>query len=89
MNTMKMSNERIRKREHYAGTICDKSRLPTSFSSSLRCKVSRKRLQRLSHLLLHEEAYEVGGGVELQGQRAGEASSPLIHCRLQSFTQSH
>ena len=41
----------------------------TGFGGSLRSKVSGKLLEDLCTVFLHEEADEVGGGIELQGQR--------------------
>lgn len=40
----------------------------TSFGGSFCCEVGSKLLEDLRAVFLHEEADEVGGGVELQGQ---------------------
>ena len=40
----------------------------TSFGGSFCCEVGSKLLEDLCAVFLHEEADEVGGGVELQGQ---------------------
>lgn len=39
--------------------------VPTCFPGAFCRKVGCKLLEELGHLLLHEEADEVGGGVEL------------------------
>lgn len=61
--------------------------VPTCFSGSLGSKVSSKLLEDLCDLLLNKEAYEVEGGVELQGQGARETTPPLAHRGLQGLQQ--
>lgn len=59
----------------------------TCFICCFRCKIRRKTLQHLRHLLLHKEANEGGGGVELQREGHGDATLPLGHGGLQSVGQ--
>jgi len=51
----------------------------TRFGGGLRGEVGREALEHLGHLLLHEEADEVGGGVELQAEGRREAAAPRGH----------
>lgn len=59
----------------------------TCFSRRFRGKVGGESLQQLCNLLLHEEADEGGGRVELQRERRRDTSLPLGHGGLQSFRQ--
>lgn len=61
--------------------------LPTCLPGGLCGEVSGKLLEDVGHRLLHEQADEVGGCVELQRQRAGESTPPLLDGRLQGLTQ--
>lgn len=59
----------------------------TCFSRRFRGKVGSETLQQLCNLLLHEEADEGGGRVELQWDRHGYTSLPLGHGGLESIRQ--
>lgn len=59
----------------------------TGFGCSLCSKVRSKLLEDLCAVFLHEEADEVGGGIELQGQRSGELALPATDGGLQGFPQ--
>lgn len=53
----------------------------------LGCKVGRKLLEDVGHLLLNEQADETGGGAEFERQRAWKASSPPLDGGLQGLAQ--
>lgn len=57
------------------------------FGCSLRSKVSGEFLEDLSAVFLHEEADEVGGGVQLQRQRRRELTLPATDRGLQGLAQ--
>lgn len=59
----------------------------TCFSRRVRGKISSETLQQLCNLLLHEEADEGGGRVELQWDRHRYTSLPLGHGGLESIRQ--
>ena len=59
----------------------------TCLPGGLCCEVGRKLLEDVGHLLLHEEADEVGGRVELQWQRAGESAPPLLDGGLEGLAE--
>ena len=59
----------------------------TGFGRSLCGKVRGKLLEDLRAVFLHEEANEVGGGIELQGQRGRELALPATDRGLQGFPQ--
>lgn len=59
----------------------------TCFSRRFRGKVGSEALQQLCNLLLHEEADEGGGRVELQWDRQRYTSLPLGHGGLESIRQ--
>lgn len=60
----------------------------TCFSCCFGCKISSKSLQHLCHLLLHKEANEGGGGVQLQREGRRDTTSPLLHRGLERIGQS-
>lgn len=59
----------------------------TCFGSRLGSEVCSKLLEHLSTLLLDEKPDEVGGRVELQGQRGREFAFPAHHRGLQGFRE--
>lgn len=59
----------------------------TCFSRCFSGKVGSEALQQLCNLLLHKEADEGGGRVELQWDRHRYASLPLSHGGLESIRQ--
>lgn len=61
--------------------------VPTCLPGGLCGEVGRKLLEDVGHLLLHEEANEVGGRVELQRQRAGKSPPPLLDGGLEGLAQ--
>lgn len=61
---------------------------PTCFGGSLCSKVCSKLLEHLSTFLLDKKPDEVGGRVELQGQRGREFAFPAHHGGLQGFSES-
>lgn len=62
--------------------------LLTCLPDSLCGKVSCKLLEDIGHLLLHEKTDEVRRCVELQRQRAGKPTPPLLYGGLEGFAQS-
>lgn len=54
----------------------------TCFHQSFFRKIRRKFLENLGAVLIHEEADEIGGGVELQGKGIREFGFPAGDGRL-------